>query len=219
MTSADTTAAAPDAAGPSPARRGPVARGFTLLEVMLAFAIMAISLAFLTEAASNSFTKGVAAIDLRDLRVMADTVFRRVVYEHWKWNDGDTGTADVWYAEFAGLKGSLRDRWKIYRLVLHKRKGMVAGNDPSGRIENLFSNGEYSTSATGKSSTGGSSTGSGGSSGSGSGSSSGTGADAATGEPAYLLTLEVFVQDDEEPRLTLRSVIPVPESEREEDAK
>jgi prepilin-type N-terminal cleavage/methylation domain-containing protein len=195
--------------------------GFTLLEVMLAFAIVAIAMSFLALSQQQSFNSGAKALDLRDIRGMADTVFRRIVYEHWKWNDGDTGTADQWYAEFADIKGSQRDKWKVYRLVLHKRKGVVAGTDPSGRLDSLFSDEDFydrdrygeprsRRTTTDTSSGTGTGTGVGGSVAEG-----GTGASA--GEPAYLIALDVFLEGNEEPETTLRSIVPVPESEREEE--
>ena len=52
----------------------------------------------------------------------------------------------------------------------------------------------------------------------GAGSATG-GGETPTGEPAYLLTLEVFVSDDVDPHFTLRSVIPMPDSEREDGGK
>ena len=42
-----------------------------------------------------------------------------------------------------------------------------------------------------------------------------TGADV-TGEPAYVLELNVYLLDREEPELTLRSIVPLSEEERRE---
>lgn len=194
-------------------RRG--TRGFTLLEVLVAFAILALVVAAGTEVQYRAVEKGQKAVDLRELRVMADTVFRQVVYEYWKWSDGEVRTADQWYADFAGIpSGPKRDRWQVYKLVLHKRKGMVAGTDPSGGVEPLFEEGGTTTGTT--TGSGSSSTGTGSGSGTGTGSSTGAGTDGdeeQTGEPAYLIELEVFFQDREEPELTLRSIVPVNDQE------
>jgi hypothetical protein len=183
---------------------------------MLAFALLAITMSFLTVANEQSFRSGVKALDLREIRGMADTVFRRIVYEHWKWNDGDTGTADQWYAEFADIRGSQRDRWKVYRLVLRKRKGVVAGTDPSGRLDNLFEEGDFydrdrygepRSRRTEPDTTSGTT-----------GGTEGAAGTSAAGEPAYLVELSVYLEGSEEPETTLRSIVPVPESEREEEA-
>jgi prepilin-type N-terminal cleavage/methylation domain-containing protein len=194
-------------------------RGFTLLELIVSFAIIAIVVVTCMEVQTKAIDKGAKARDLREMRVMADTVFRQIVYEHWKWQDGMRGTADEWYAPFAGITDtSMRDRWRIYRLELHKTKGMVAGTDPSGHTMSLFDDGSGTTTTTNTPASPSSSSSSSSSSPS---STSGAGSDDATsvGEPAYQLELNVFLYDSEEPELTLRSVIPVPDSEREEESK
>jgi hypothetical protein len=166
---------------------------------MVAFAILAVGLAYMTVAQNQCLDRGVRALNLRDMRVMADTVFRRMVYEYWRWNDGDSGTADQWYAEFAGLRGASKDRWRIYRLVLRKRKGVVAGADPSGRLDSLFEEEDFYDRDTSGTSTG----------------STGTGSDATTaaaaGESAYRLELEVYLEGRDEPEMVLRSIVPEPE--------
>ncbi|HVG93124.1 MAG TPA: type II secretion system protein, partial [Planctomycetota bacterium] len=196
--------------------RPPGDAGFTLLEAMLAFALIAITMSFLTIANEQSFRSGVKALDLREIRSMADTVFRRIVYEHWKWSDGETITADQWYAEFAEIRGSQKDRWKVYRLVLRKKKGVVAGTDPSGRLDNLFEEedfydrdryGEPRSRRTEPDTTPAPTEGTEGADGA-----------AATGEPAYLVELSVYLEGNEEPELTLRSIVPVPDGEREDEA-
>lgn len=195
----------------SPARRA--ARGFTLLELVFAFAILALALVGLMESQAKSMDKSVKTLELRDLRVMADTVFRRIVYEIGEWNDGQRGDAAEWYADFAQVPpGPQRDRWKRYRLELRKRKGLVAGTDPSGALGALFED----TGTTSNSSTSSSSSTSGTGTGTGSGSSSSEGDGATTGEPAYMIELSVFFMEREEPELVLRSIVPVTSRELEE---
>jgi type II secretory pathway pseudopilin PulG len=205
---------------PSGPRRD--ARGFTLLELVFAFAILALAIVGLMESQTKSMDKGVRTLELRDLRVMADTVFRRIVYEITKWDDGQRGDAADWYADFAQVPaGPQRDRWKRYRLELRKRKGLVAGTDPSGGLGALFEDAMTSTgtgsSGTGSSGTGSSGTGSSGTgSGTGSGSTSGGTEGATTGEPAYMIELSVYFEDREEPELVLRSIVPVTQQELED---
>lgn len=197
---------------PHPAR-GPRdgARGFTLLELVFAFAILALAIVGLMESQTKSMDKGGKTLELRDLRVMADTVFRRIVYESSKWEDGQRGDAADWYADFAQVPaGPQRDRWKQYGLQLRKKKGLVAGTDPSGGLTALFEDGGASSSTTS-----GSSSGTGTGTGTGSSSSSSESDGAATGEPAYLLELSVYFQDREEPELVLRSIVPVTKDELE----
>ncbi len=196
----------------SPARRA--ARGFTLLELVFAFAILALALVGLMESQAKSMDKSVKTLELRDLRVMADTVFRRIVYEIGEWNDGQRGDAAEWYADFAQVPpGPQRDRWKRYRLELRKRKGLVAGTDPSGALGALFEDaGTTSNSSSSSSSSSTSGTGTG----TGSGSSSSEGDGATTGEPAYMIELSVFFMEREEPELVLRSIVPVTSRELEE---
>jgi prepilin-type N-terminal cleavage/methylation domain-containing protein len=184
-------------------RRPRAERGFTLLETVCALAVMAIVLGSLTVVSNNSISKGGRASDLRSLRVMADTVFRRIVYEHWKWDDGMSGTADEWYADFAEIPaGPPRERWKVYRLELTKTQKLVAGTDPDGGLENLMDSDPYdSTTVTPQPKT-----------------TSGTGtetpAEEQTAEPVYVVELRIYALEDTEPTFTLRSIVPVPESER-----
>lgn len=191
---------------PPPARRA--SAGFTLLELMFAFAILAVVMAGLAGAETSSRAKAQKAVELRELRVMADTVFRRIVYEHGRWEDGQRGQADEWYADFAMIPpGPLRERWKQYRLELRKRKGLIAGTDPSGQLESLVDGG----SASGASGSG---------SGTGTGTAppptSGTAESTASGEAAWLVELSVYLADREEPEIVLRSILPLSDEERRE---
>lgn len=196
---------------PSPRR---AARGFTLLELVFAFAILALALVGLMESQAKSMDKSVKTLELRDLRVMADTVFRRIVYEIGDWNDGQRGDAAEWYADFAQVPpGPQRDRWKRYRLELRKKKGLVAGTDPSGALGALFEDTGTTTNSSSSSSSG-STSGTG--TGKGTGSSSSEGDGATTGEPAYMIELSVYFMEREEPEMVLRSIVPVTSKELED---
>ena len=203
----------------APARRpgSRASRGFTLLELVVAFAILAVVIVTAMEVQAGATAKAAKARDLRELRILADTVFRRIVYEgNWKWTDGMTGTADEWYADFAGFADSAKHRWRVYRLELHKKKGMVAGTDPTGKVGTLFEGDDSTTTTTNPSSTTSGSTGTPGSS---TGSTTPGSEDPSVGEPAYEIELDVYSDDSEEPAFRLRSVVPVPDKEREEEAK
>lgn len=217
MTSADGATRAP-----APSRRRAGEAGFTLVEMVIAFAILAIAMAYMSQIQSSAVQQGAKARDLRDMRVMSDTVFRKLIYEIWRWQDGASSTADVWYGDVAGLKGPQRDLWRPFRLVFHKQQRMAAGNDPTGKIETLDSSDPDGTRSTSKPSgssgrgSGTSGTGSG-TSGTGSGSGS-TDPASQSGEPVYVVSLDVFMSDEnEQPDLTLRTIVPVPESELEQD--
>lgn len=196
---------------PVPRPPGRSAAGFTLLELMFAFAILAVVMAGLAGAETSSRAKAQKAVELRELRVMADTVFRRIVYEHGRWEDGQRGQADEWYADFAMIPpGPLRERWKQYRLELRKRKGLIAGTDPSGQLESLVDGG----SASGASGTSGSGAGVG--TGTAPPPTSGTPESTASGEPAWLVELSVYLADREQPEIVLRSILPLSDEERRE---
>ena len=102
-------------------------RGFTLLEVMCAFAILAMVTGILTVHYFKAVEQGTRALHLRELREAADTVFRKIIYEEQNYNDGDSKTLDISYGEWAGLKGVDRDRWRVYRWELRKERRTAAG--------------------------------------------------------------------------------------------
>jgi prepilin-type N-terminal cleavage/methylation domain-containing protein len=198
------------AARPAPTARA--SRGFTLLEVMVAVAIMGMALSILAQVQYASVQNGTEALNLRDVRVAGDTIFRRLVYEIELHPDGESNTLDVWYGGYIGLHGVARDRWAIYRGVFHKKRGVAAGTDPTGRSEPLFGDSGTGSTTTGSTrSTGSTRTTTG---------ATGTAAET-TAEEVYVLSLDIFLTSDADtdeatPKLTLRTIVPVPASELEQ---
>jgi prepilin-type N-terminal cleavage/methylation domain-containing protein len=190
--------------------RARAARGFTLLEVMVAVAIMGMALSILAQVQYASVQNGTEALNLRDVRVAGDTIFRRLVYEIELHPDGESNTLDVWYSGYIGLHGAARDRWAIYRGVFHKKRGVAAGTDPTGRSEPLFADSGTGT-TTGSTTPRSTRTTTG---------ATGTAAET-TAEEVYVLSLEIYLTSDADtgeatPKLTLRTIVPVPASELEQ---
>lgn len=189
-------------------RRNARSRGFTLLEVMSAFAILTLMTGSITVVCYQATEKGMRAVDLRELREAADTVFRVVLYEdgNGKWQDGQTGTLDYYYGDFAHLRGAARDRWKAYGMEYHRRAKTVAGSVASSDSDPLFG----TPRSTGTSSTG-TPTGTG-TTGTGTGTTgtpaSGTAAQE-TGEVVWQITLRIYRMDEPaESLLTLQTFLP-----------
>ena len=112
-------------------------RGFTLLEVLCAFAILAGLTGMLTVIFVGNVERGTDALSRRELREAADTIFRKMIYETEEYRDGDERTLDEEYGEFARLKGWQRDRWAIYRYHLEKKLTNVVGQSQEAD-ESLF---------------------------------------------------------------------------------
>jgi hypothetical protein len=171
---------------------------------MCAFGILALAMGAMIQIDALAVRNAEKALEYRDTSVMADTVFRRVVYEGNEiWPEGRSGTADLFYAEYIGLKGLARDRWSNYKILIHRKRGMIVGTDPSGHLDNLFEGvDDGSTRGTGTPT----------------GTGTGTTPEATgAGEQAWLVTMEVFWGDDlVTPVHTLRSVLPLQPSEEEE---
>jgi prepilin-type N-terminal cleavage/methylation domain-containing protein len=114
-------------------------RGFTLLEVMAAFGILAGVVGFVSVIWSQNIDKALNAITRRELREAGDTIFRRFLYEHHKHSDGMGGSLEDFYADWCGFKGHARERWGIYRFEMRKRLKVAAGSAAEGSsAESIF---------------------------------------------------------------------------------
>jgi len=183
-------------ARPERGLRGRV-EGFTLLEVLVSFAILSIVLAALAEVHVSAVRKGGLAVDYREAREGADTIFRRIAYEIDKpeWPDGRRFTFDIEYGQYIGLPTYERDRWRAFVGVLRKQRRMAAGTDPSGQTPGLegerVAGGERREEEK-KPEDG-----------------------QESGEEVYQVSLDVYLGEEEQtPFLTLSTYLPVPESDR-----
>jgi len=114
-------------------------RGFTLLEVMCAFAILSVTLVIVTGSFAANIEKAIYAIDQREMRELADTVFGKILFEQQKHRDGDSGSMAVMYGEWAHLPQDRADRYREYHYSLSKKEYVAAGAaDPNSEAENLF---------------------------------------------------------------------------------
>ena len=191
--------------------------GFTLLEVMCAFAILVLVTGTITVACHQAMEDGGKAVDLRELREAADTVFRRVLYEDGTatWKDRQTGTLDYYYGDFAQLRGQERDRWQSYGMEYRRVAKVAAGSLPNGQAEPLFG-GNRSTSRSGSSNTGRTGTGTTGTGTTGTGTTgTGTGttttpeSETSTGETLWQITLRFYrVDEPGVDLLTLQTFLP-----------
>ena len=114
--------------------------GFTLLEVMCAFMVLAVVMVFVSINHHQSMETATYAIDQRDLREVADTIFRRILYEPQKHDDGNSGSLDGdIYGGWAKLPSNVRDRYAIYSYELSKKAQTAAGTpDDDGEAEAIF---------------------------------------------------------------------------------
>lgn len=124
----------------SSTRRG--GRGFTLLEIMVALAI----LTFVTSTVIALFWESVnstnTAVDKRRVREAADSLFRRILYEREKWKDGDSGSLAQEYAEWTQFSQSEIDDWRDFRWELKKTPQLAAGTSDDGDVESVFGDDE-----------------------------------------------------------------------------
>lgn len=147
------TDAAPAAARPAP-------RGFTLLEVSVAFVIMATLIAFIVEVWFSSMENASRAADNREIREVADTVFGRILFEHQvgKFHDGDSGTLDVLYGTWARLSSRDRERYERYEYQLEIKKVQAAGEIEEGSDAESLAGSQGTSTSTSSGSSGSSST-------------------------------------------------------------
>ncbi|MDF1702220.1 MAG: prepilin-type N-terminal cleavage/methylation domain-containing protein [Planctomycetota bacterium] len=171
--------------------------GFTLLEVMFAFAILAILTGAMAQMIHNNMEKAGAAIDQRELRELADTLFGKILFEQADHRDGDEGSIAVDYGQWAGLPQERADRYSIYRWRLKKTEMVAAGTtDPDDDAEGLFGDDSDDDED--------------------SGSSSGSSVNDADKGSVKLMrfTLSVFREDDpDQPLIVLSRFLPPPEYE------
>lgn len=111
---------------------------------MCAFAILATITGFLTTIFVRGVDRGTNALAQRELREAADTLFRKIIYEHREYKDGQSQSLDDAYGEFAGLRGWARDRWRIYTYELEKKPLTVVGTSRTGE-ESVFGDENAST--------------------------------------------------------------------------
>lgn len=105
--------------------------------MLLAFALLAMVTAFVTVSWSANMDKASNALIQRELREVADTVFRRILYEIQEHSDGQTGTLEEFYGEWTGFRGLAKTKWQWYRYELIKREKMAAGTSDND-AESIF---------------------------------------------------------------------------------
>lgn len=114
-------------------------RGFTLLEVLCAFAILASAAALISQVWFGNMQKAGNAIATREVREAGDTIFRRILYELDQFEDGEDGSLEDIYAAWTGFKGIDRERWRTYRFVVEKKVKVAAGSaGENSDAESLF---------------------------------------------------------------------------------
>jgi prepilin-type N-terminal cleavage/methylation domain-containing protein len=114
-------------------------RGFTLLEVVCAFTILALVISIMVTIWSTNIETAIWAIDKREMREVADTIFGKILFEQQEHRDGDEGSLAVIYGQWAGLPAHRADRYRDYHYRLRKQDFVSAGEaDPESDTENLF---------------------------------------------------------------------------------
>jgi hypothetical protein len=173
---------------------------------MCAFAILAMVTGILTVNYFKAVEQGTRALHLRELREAADTVFRKIIYEEHNFNDGDSKTLDVSYAEWAQLKPVERDRWRVYRWTLEKKRKTAAGQPDASKDEEAIFGARSTTDGRGETTSGSRRT-----------EGTGTAAEAeAPGQALWRMTVRFFHSEDgeSEPLLVLRTYVPVRDAAR-----
>ncbi len=129
-------------------------KGFTLLEVMCAFAILAMITSFMAASWADNMDKASNAVAKRELREVADTIFRRILYEQHDHADGTTGNLEDFYGEWTGFKGAEREKWRAYTFELTKRIKTAAGASDEEGNESTFGDENADEDETGSGSSG-----------------------------------------------------------------
>jgi prepilin-type N-terminal cleavage/methylation domain-containing protein len=109
--------------GPAGSRQ----RGFTLLEVMCAFAMLSLVISLMVTVWSKNIDTAIWAIDKREMREVADTIFGRILFEQQEHRDGDQNTLAIMYGQWAHLPQHRAERYEDYRYSLSKVEYIAAG--------------------------------------------------------------------------------------------
>lgn len=121
--------------------------GFTLLEVMCAFAILAFVTGMVGRIWTVNMKKAQRAVSKRELREVADSCFRRILYEIDKHDDGKTANvADFYARDWLKLEGKEAEKYRFYALQLKKKVKSAAGEADDDDAEPMF--GEADTSGS-----------------------------------------------------------------------
>lgn len=168
-------------------------RGFTLLEVMCALAILSMLTAMIGEMCHTAYEQGSTATDLRDLREAADTVFRRLAYEDGRHADGLRASLEDFYAGWAELPSVERDRWRPFIMEFHRRPRTAAGDPGASGAEPVGGGGSTGRGSSGRGGSGTGGTGTGGTGGTGSTTSED---EETAGVELMQLTLKIWHEDE-----------------------
>ncbi len=163
---------------------------------MCAFGILALITSTVMQIWHENMDKANRAVSRRVLREVADSCFRRILYEIQQHDDGMTANvADFYARDWLKLEGRQADRYRFYSLRLEKKLKAAAGASTDDDAEPLFGDGE----AVGTS---------------GSGDDDDEGAEGAGSINLIEVTLHLYFADegDDKPLLTLKTYIPQPES-------
>lgn len=118
---------------------------------MCAFAILALVTSMVGTIWTENMEKALRAVSKRELREVADSCFRRILYEIDKHDDGKTANvADFYARDWLKLEGKAAEKYRFYALQLKKKVKSAAGEAEDDDAEPLF--GEADTSGSSDSS-------------------------------------------------------------------